>query len=80
MARFLLVNRSTNIVENVIELDPSNYTTAFTVDINGNKIACSPNANNVMIPAPGKYLVPQGYMVYQSDIQNVSDTYTPTNI
>ena len=59
MARFILVNSSSGIIENALELDPSNIY----------------DGSEVTLP-DGRYHIPDGYAVYQSDEARIGDTYT----
>lgn len=75
MSKFLLVNTETNIVENIIILDPNNYTTTFIVNDRGDKLPTFIDTDGSTKVSTTKFLVPEGYAVYLSDIGNIGDSY-----
>lgn len=78
MARFLLVNTTTNLVTNAIELDPSNYTTTFIENDRGDRLPTFAE-NGVTMVSTTKYLVPEGYEVHETDLGNIGDTWPLTD-
>lgn len=75
MARFLLVNTATNLVENAIELDPTNYTTTFILNDRGTQLPTFIDTDGVAKVSTTKYLIPTGYTIYQSDSGDIGDAW-----
>lgn len=73
--KYALVNTTTNIVDNVIELDEGNYTTTFMLDDANNQVPTFLNAQGVLTISRTRYLVPSTYTIELSDAANPGDPW-----
>lgn len=75
MARYAVIKDGN--IDNVIELEPDNYTTTFVVNDLGDKLPTT-IVNGVPIVSTVKWLVPENCTIFQSDDGEIGDPWPLT--
>lgn len=70
---YLLVNKETLIIDNIIELSENGYTTTFIENERGDRFPTSEIDGKLVIT--NQYLIPENYDVYLSDKGRIGQSY-----